>query len=497
MGRAGAHGQELGLVLGHVWFEGVVVPVVIHSQILRVHGAAVAAGLATSRSALLAGLPQSLVVGLSTAANPGAQVLNDLDQINESGRLADGTVPLQTWLSNAVALSGPRAETTIFQQVLELAKSSAAVPVPIAAPLVLVPVAAADLRSIFLSYGEQDEAFVKHLEAALRQHGVATSLLTRETIPDEKIHRTMHERVKPYDRVILICSRSSLDHSGVQDEIKETLAQEERDGDASYLIPIALDDYMFAGWSPPDPRTAQVIRDRVVANFHGADTDPAKFEEDVTRLVAALGSAQRAGSHPRTTSNQSTTRNTSANLSRPSWIRFVSAFVGGASIALIPLLAAHWTSDVNSIAVLYPTDLYVPALSLSAPVAGIAAASVQARSIEDLTARWAKLLHRSLAGASGAFLLTLIMLSMLVVRLPDVDPILIGPIKCAQCAGLSNEICIDRITIDPAAIAACYGHVQLGAVAVFLLLVHIVTFGLLGYALGILVWRSSLTVSTS
>ena len=47
-------------------------PVVPHSQIRRVHAAAVAAGLIATRNELLAGLPQSLVAPFPTAANASA-----------------------------------------------------------------------------------------------------------------------------------------------------------------------------------------------------------------------------------------------------------------------------------------------------------------------------------------------------------------------------------------------------------------------------------------
>jgi len=79
----------------------------------------------------------------------------------------------------------------------------------------------------------------------------------------------MRRGVNEHDRVILICSNSSLDRNGVLNEIEETLAPEAREGEASYLIPIRLDDYLLADWAPKNPDVAAAPRDRVVADLRG------------------------------------------------------------------------------------------------------------------------------------------------------------------------------------------------------------------------------------
>lgn len=92
-------------------------PVVPHSQILRLHAAAVAVGLTTSRDQLLAGLPQGLVAAFPSAANASAQILSDLDRLNDLGQLPDGSVPLRTWLENALALHGLHTQAAVFREV--------------------------------------------------------------------------------------------------------------------------------------------------------------------------------------------------------------------------------------------------------------------------------------------------------------------------------------------------------------------------------------------
>lgn len=144
------------------------------------------------------------------------------------------------------------------------------------------------LRSTFISYGSPDESFARKLYEALQRHGGTAFFFPEHAVPGEKLHRTMRKGVNEHDRVILVCSKASLDRKGVLNEIEETLARESRDGGAAYLVPIRLDDYVFVGWAPKDPGIAQAVRDRVVADFEGADLDQSKFDAQVHRLLEAL-----------------------------------------------------------------------------------------------------------------------------------------------------------------------------------------------------------------
>jgi hypothetical protein len=143
------------------------------------------------------------------------------------------------------------------------------------------------LNSTFISYGKPDEPFARKLNAALRGKGVTTWFFEDDAIPGEKLHRVMHCGVNDHDRVVLICSRASLDRRGVLNELELTLAREARDGGANYLIPVRLDDYVANGWDPARRGLVQEVNDRVVADFTG-HADPSVFNREVTRLVTAL-----------------------------------------------------------------------------------------------------------------------------------------------------------------------------------------------------------------
>lgn len=150
------------------------------------------------------------------------------------------------------------------------------------------------LQSTFISYGGPDTDFAQKVNDALLKNGVTTFFFAKDALPGRKLHRLMREGVNQYDRVILVCSKASLDRPGVLNEISETLQREARDGGKEYLIPITLDDYIFSGWKPEDPGVAQAIKDRVVADFKGADAAPAKFNDGLLRLIAALKNSASA-----------------------------------------------------------------------------------------------------------------------------------------------------------------------------------------------------------
>jgi pyruvate kinase len=147
-------------------------------------------------------------------------------------------------------------------------------------------------HSVFVSYGGPDKTFSERLSEVLEREGINTYLFSKDAKPGMKLHHLMRDGVNEYDRVILVCSRSSLDRPGVLNELEEVLQREARQGGASILIPITLDDYVFEHWKPQSPGLAQSIRDRVVADFRGADTDEVLFRRATNRLLEALRRTQ-------------------------------------------------------------------------------------------------------------------------------------------------------------------------------------------------------------
>jgi hypothetical protein len=143
------------------------------------------------------------------------------------------------------------------------------------------------LQSTFLSFGGPDEPFARKLYEALHRNGVTTFFFPAHAMGGEKIEQMMREGISGHDRVILVCSQASLDRPGLLFELEETLMREWRDR-RSYLLPLRLDDHVLGKWAPARVDLAQAVRDRVVANFEGADQDEDKFNAGLLRLIAAL-----------------------------------------------------------------------------------------------------------------------------------------------------------------------------------------------------------------
>ncbi len=90
-------------------------PSLAHEQLVEVHKAAMSAGLADAREALLMSVDRGVVAGLPRAPNPAAQIFEDLRALNNMGAMAE-------WLQTALMLTGLRRERYVFKRALEAIK---------------------------------------------------------------------------------------------------------------------------------------------------------------------------------------------------------------------------------------------------------------------------------------------------------------------------------------------------------------------------------------
>jgi hypothetical protein len=144
------------------------------------------------------------------------------------------------------------------------------------------------MQSTFISYGGPDERFARRLYDALREHQVTVFFFPVTATVGERIDNEVFQGIQEHDRVILVCSQASLDRPGVLNEIQETFDREARDGGATYLLPIMLDDYVLTGWKESQPSLAERVNRRVVADFRKAIRSRKAFDSALSRLVDAL-----------------------------------------------------------------------------------------------------------------------------------------------------------------------------------------------------------------
>jgi hypothetical protein len=144
------------------------------------------------------------------------------------------------------------------------------------------------MQSTFISYGGPDEKFARRIYDALRAHKVPLFFFPETARVGERIDNEVFRRLQEHDRVLLLCSRDSLDRPGVISEIQETLDREARDGSATYLLPVMIDDYVLTGWRASHPELAERVGRRIIGDFRKTRRNKGAFDAAVARVVDVL-----------------------------------------------------------------------------------------------------------------------------------------------------------------------------------------------------------------
>ena len=142
---------------------------------------------------------------------------------------------------------------------------------------------AADFNSCFISYSHQDRTFGRQLYHSLQARGVRCWLDEKNIKPGDRIQNVVHDAIGAHEKILLCCSKSSLESWWVLDEIRKAQDRERREG-CCIIIPLNLDNYLFE-WSDG---LASDIRSRLAADFTGWESFPSRFEKQLDRVAEAL-----------------------------------------------------------------------------------------------------------------------------------------------------------------------------------------------------------------
>lgn len=140
------------------------------------------------------------------------------------------------------------------------------------------------LQTTFISFGGPDTQFAQRLHEALAANGVVAFFFPESAQPGARLSSVMNRGVNEHDRMILVCSKSSLSRPGVRNEIQLALDREAREGGSDRVIAVAVDDFVFSDWWPERPENCRAIRDRVIVDFR----DSGRFATGISKLLTAL-----------------------------------------------------------------------------------------------------------------------------------------------------------------------------------------------------------------
>ena len=140
---------------------------------------------------------------------------------------------------------------------------------------------------MFISYSTKDDDFAQRLFADLQTKNVRCYKFDRDAKWGAPVWGEIDTAIRHYDKLVVICSKQSLESPAVIREIERALKKEDREH-RNVLFPIRIDDYLFDEWD--HPRKADVVS-KVIGDFRGAN-DLAAYSKAFPRFLDALNRLQ-------------------------------------------------------------------------------------------------------------------------------------------------------------------------------------------------------------
>jgi hypothetical protein len=137
--------------------------------------------------------------------------------------------------------------------------------------------------SCFISHSSRNATFCDRLYADLLAGNVRAWYFPRDAVWVNSVWEEIDKSIKLNDKVLLICSRDSLNSPPVMREVERCLAREDREG-RNILFPISIDDYLFNEWE--HARKPDIVQ-KVVGDFRGWQ-NVEQYGTALRTLLAAL-----------------------------------------------------------------------------------------------------------------------------------------------------------------------------------------------------------------
>lgn len=135
--------------------------------------------------------------------------------------------------------------------------------------------------SAFISYSHTDRNFATWLLEELQRRGIRCWLDDKNMLPGDNILDKMAEAIGSHDKILVCCSKASLESWWVKDEIHKVLEIERHVPRTHRIIPLLLDDYLLDTW---EDGLAANLRSRRAADFRQVSGR----QEQLESLIDAL-----------------------------------------------------------------------------------------------------------------------------------------------------------------------------------------------------------------
>ena len=147
---------------------------------------------------------------------------------------------------------------------------------------------ALEFYSCFISVSEADYMFAEKLRSDLKQTGVSCYLWKEDMRMGHDMYKSIDSAINTYEKVVVVCSESSLNSPAVLREIERALQKEDefmRQGKHyEVLFPIRLDDHVLSNWK--HHRKADVTK-KYIGDFRHWQ-DKIQYQKAFGKLLEAI-----------------------------------------------------------------------------------------------------------------------------------------------------------------------------------------------------------------
>ena len=148
-----------------------------------------------------------------------------------------------------------------------------------------------DFLSCFISYSHADKRFVQKLHTALSRRGIDCWLDEKRLQPGQELYSELDRGIRSRDKILLICSKSSLTSWWVHNEVAVSLEKEQQSAKeletvSHCIIPIDVDGSL--GQETCRLAFGAILRSRMTSDFRDWEKSEAAFEQALEKLLEIL-----------------------------------------------------------------------------------------------------------------------------------------------------------------------------------------------------------------